>query len=130
MSNRSDPIFIGIAIVAIGATFAAWNFSEALNLNFKTGSRVLIGVFIISAISIYSMLNQWFSAIAIFVLPILWFSCLPAIDYWAANSYTTNFGFSRYSEFPWWAEWYTKAGVFFGLLGFGYLIKKLRSPYY
>jgi len=130
MSNQNDSDAIAILFIVIVAVAAGliWKFSQAFNLDFETASTVimrlvgtLVVIFFVSRVMPFSMIYP-------LALGALWVAFFPALDYWAASDYT-SFGFGRYGELPWWAEWYTKAGVLISLVGLPYLIKKIWSPY-
>ncbi|MDD0942074.1 hypothetical protein [Xylella fastidiosa] len=119
-SNNSGAWVI-LLIVAI--IIVIFGFSKLLGLDPQSGGILLLGLIIVGALSI--ALIYFFDGLeGIFLtwpilLALVWEFFFPALKYWSSQTF---FGLL---DPPWWTTWYANIGIFFGIIGLGYLINKI-----
>lgn len=130
-SNNDENAFVVVAIVVLGLlALGVWKFSSAINVNFETGSSVLLRTGGVLAICIALLKFDVFSlgqVIPALIGGLAW-AFFPALDYWSIQATgEIQFGFSL-GEPMWYARWYSKAAfVFvpsFGGYGLRYAISR------
>ena len=117
-----------------------WKISGQVNLDFDTILKVFIRLILVIVVLIASwwasnqldidkirLGNTWPLFLAAF-----WWCLWPALDYWSLPFHvpTNVLSYQDFEEHTslhpdWRGAWYTKWGIFFGLIGLGYFAKKI-----
>ena len=135
MNYRNDDSWIGVVILLFSAlsVYCVWKFSNTFGLDMTASFSVVgrLAIFtVLTGVSIYSSGHYtWyvfrFGNTWPILLGIFWICWWPALDYWAING-VPSFVESELTNI-WWDAWYSKLGGFVGLVGSGYLAKKLLN---
>lgn len=132
-SSSDDSVFwLVAATIAVGLGSFTWLLSKWLSVDTETAIKTLAGLmtlFLLIAASVW--LSRDYPVFGIgTVWPVFlalgWACFWPALDFWSHPPDSKNV--LAYSESlfrtlhtpKWWAEWYTKWGVFIGILAIGY----------
>ncbi|ALR06259.1 hypothetical protein XFHB_04695 [Xylella fastidiosa] len=127
-SNDSGIFLLICAIVAV-IGLVIWKFSTFLGLDMATGAPVFLSLIIVAGLFIVSLIfgGDWeiihIRKIWPILLALAWACFWPALNYWSSQTLFGHF------DTPWWATWYTKGGVFFAIIGLGYLINKIFEDF-
>ncbi|AIC13901.1 hypothetical protein [Xylella fastidiosa] len=126
-SNNSGAWVILLLIGAL--ILPVWGFSALLGLDMQSGGSFLLGLIIVGALFIVSSFFRGVGEIIHLrkiwpiILALAWACFWPALNYWSSQTFFGHF------DTPWWATWYTKGGVFFAIIGLGYLINKIFEDF-
>ena len=128
-NNDTDILLLAIVGASLLIGIIVWKFSETLGLDFGSGSVLLCGLIFMIIGNILSIVY----GVTIFIpaiMAVFMLSLFPALDYWSLQNPTyALYAFTPDNdEVRWWAQWYTKCGLFFACL-LPYLRMYIRNRY-
>ncbi|HMW86491.1 MULTISPECIES: hypothetical protein [Betaproteobacteria] len=133
MSNRSDDSWVGVVILVLAGlcAYGVWQFSNTFGLDMATGFSVigrLVVFAVLAGAALYSSNSYSWDMFRLgntwpLLLGVFWVCWWPALDFWAAKEIPSFM--NPESASVWWDAWYTKWGGLVGIVGIGYLVKKM-----
>lgn len=135
MSDSREEGALALVVIGgglLGLAWVVWSFSEALNLDMRTGGRVLGALILAAGFMVAAWWTSGFGLLGFrgswpIGLGLVWMAFWPALTVWGA---LTPAFMGIEPEVAWWAAWYTKAGVLVVLVAGGYWLSSALDDRY
>lgn len=135
MSNSREEGALALVVIGgglLGLAWVVWSFSEALNLDMRTGGQVLGALILAAGFMVAAWWTSGFGLLGFrgswpIGLGLVWMAFWPALTVWGA---LTPAFMGIEPEVAWWAAWYTKAGVLVVLVAGGYWLSSALDDRY